>query len=138
LPMAVTGRGRADEDALARNVNRLMAADPTLRLQRDPDTHQLVLWCMGEAHADVVLQRLREGGAAVDTEPVRVPLRQTFAGPATGHGRLVKQSGGHGQYAVCDVEVEPLPRGSGVEFAERIMGGVVPRQYIASVEKGVR
>ncbi len=93
---------------------------------------------MGEAHADVVLQRLREGGAEVDTVPVRVPLRQTFAQSAKGHGRHVKQSGGHGQYAVCDVEVEPLPRGSGVEFTERVVGGAVPRQFIPSVEKGVR
>ncbi|GAB2752845.1 elongation factor G-like protein EF-G2 [Salinifilum aidingensis] len=138
LPIAVIGRGRGDEDALARNLNRLVAADPTLRLERDAETHQLVLWCMGEAHADVVLQRLRDGGATVDTEPVRVPLRQTFAAATSGHGRHVKQSGGHGQYAVCDVEVEPLPRGSGVEFAERIVGGVVPRQYIPGVEKGVR
>lgn len=138
MPIAVTAHTRSDEDALARNLNRLIAADPSLRLERDSETHQLVLWCMGEAHADVVLQRLREGGAEVDTVPVRVPLRQTFAQPAKGHGRHVKQSGGHGQYAVCDIEVEPLPRGSGVEFAERVVGGAVPRQFIPSVEKGVR
>ncbi|MEV0055518.1 elongation factor G-like protein EF-G2 [Saccharopolyspora shandongensis] len=138
LPIAVTAHTRSDEDALARNLNRLIAADPSLRLERDSETHQLVLWCMGEAHAEVVLQRLREGGAEVDTVPVRVPLRQTFAQSAKGHGRHVKQSGGHGQYAVCDVEVEPLPRGSGVEFTERVVGGAVPRQFIPSVEKGVR
>ncbi|GAA0521932.1 elongation factor G [Saccharopolyspora subtropica] len=138
LPIAVTAHTRSDEDALARNLNRLVAADPSLRLERDSASHQLVLWCMGEAHADVVLQRLREGGAEIDTVPVRVPLRQTFAQPAKGHGRHVKQSGGHGQYAVCDIEVEPLPRGSGVEFAERVVGGAVPRQFIPSVEKGVR
>lgn len=138
LPIAVVAKTRSDDDALARNLNRLIAADPTLRLDRATETHQMVLWCMGEAHADVVLQRLREGGADVDTEPVRVPLRQTFAGPAKGHGKHVKQSGGHGQYAVCDVEVEPLPRGSGFEFVDRVVGGAVPRQYIGSVEKGVR
>ncbi|TDD53411.1 elongation factor G-like protein EF-G2 [Saccharopolyspora elongata] len=138
LPIAVTAHTRSDEDALARNLNRLIAADPSLRLERDSETHQLVLWCMGEAHAEVVLQRLREGGAEVDTVPVRVPLRQTFAQPAKGHGRHVKQSGGHGQYAVCDIEVEPLPRGSGIEFTERVVGGAVPRQFIPSVEKGVR
>ncbi|GAA4847853.1 elongation factor G-like protein EF-G2 [Saccharopolyspora rosea] len=138
LPVAVTAHTRSDEDALARNLNRLIAADPSLRLERDSETHQLVLWCMGEAHADVVLQRLREGGAEVDTEPVRVALRQTFAQPAKGHGRHIKQSGGHGQYAVCDIEVEPLPRGSGIEFTERVVGGAVPRQFIPSVEKGVR
>lgn len=138
LPIAIVARTRSDDDALARNLNRLIAADPTLRLDRATETHQMVVWCMGEAHADVVLQRLREGGAEVDTEQVRVPLRQTFAGPAKGHGRHVKQSGGHGQYAVCDIEVDPLPRGSGTEFVDRVVGGAVPRQFISSVEKGVR
>ncbi|MCP2258368.1 elongation factor G [Streptoalloteichus tenebrarius] len=138
LPVAVVARSRSDEDNLARNLSRLVAGDPTLRLERNPETHQLVLWCMGEAHADVVLQRLRAGGAEVDTEPVRVALRETFAGPAKGHGRHVKQSGGHGQYAVCDIQVEPLPRGSGLEFVDRIVGGAIPNQFIPSVEKGVR
>ncbi|HEU0088092.1 MAG TPA: elongation factor G-like protein EF-G2 [Pseudonocardiaceae bacterium] len=138
LPVAVVGRSRSDEDALARGLGRLVAADPTLRLERNSETHQMVLWCMGEAHADVVLSRLRAGGAEVDTEPVVVPLRETFGGPAKGHGRHVKQSGGHGQYAVCDIEVEPLPRGSGFEFVDKVVGGAVPHQFIPSVEKGVR
>jgi elongation factor G len=138
LPVAVVGRSRSDEDALARGLGRLVAADPTLRLERNAETKQMVLWCMGEAHADVVLSRLRAGGADVDTEPVIVPLRETFAGPSKGHGRHVKQSGGHGQYAVCDIEVEPLPRGSGFEFVDKVVGGAVPNQFIPSVEKGVR
>ncbi len=138
LPVAVVGRSRSDEDALARGLGRLVAADPTLRLERNAETHQMVLWCMGEAHADVVLSRLRGVGADVDTEPVVVPLRETFGGPTKGHGRHVKQSGGHGQYAVCDIEVEPLPRGSGFEFLDKVVGGAVPHQFIPSVEKGVR
>jgi elongation factor G len=138
LPVAVVGRSRSDEDALVRNLGRLVAADPTLRLERNSETHQLVLWCMGEAHADVVLSRLRAGGADVDTEPVVVPLRETFSAAAKGHGRHVKQSGGHGQYAVCDIEVEPLPRGAGFEFVDKVVGGAVPHQFIPSVEKGVR
>ena len=138
LPVAVVGRSRSDEDALARGLGRLVAADPTLRLERNAETHQMVLWCMGEAHADVVLSRLRAAGADVDTEPVVVPLRETFGGPTKGHGRHVKQSGGHGQYAVCDIEVEPLPRGTGFEFLDKVVGGAVPHQFIPSVEKGVR
>ncbi|MEV6494752.1 elongation factor G-like protein EF-G2, partial [Actinoplanes sp. NPDC051633] len=138
LPIAVVAKSRSDEDNLAKNLARLVAGDPTLRLERNPDTHQLVLWCMGESHADVVLDRLRAGGVDLDTEPVKVSLRETFGGPSQGKGRHVKQSGGHGQYAICDIKVEPLPRGSGFEFVDKVVGGAVPHNYIPSVEKGVR
>jgi elongation factor G len=138
LPIAIVAKTRSDEDALAKNLGRLVAGDPTMRLERNPETHQLVLWCMGEAHADVVLDRLRSGGVELETEPVRVALRETFGVASKGHGRHVKQSGGHGQYAVCDIEVEPLPRGAGFEFVDKVVGGSVPNNYIPSVEKGVR
>ncbi|MBM2622334.1 elongation factor G-like protein EF-G2 [Actinoplanes sp. LDG1-06] len=138
LPIAVVAKTRSDEDALAKNLARLVAGDPTMRLERNPDTHQLVLWTMGESHADVVLDRLRSGGVELDTEPVKVALRETFGCGSQGHGRHVKQSGGHGQYAVCDIRVEPLPRGSGFEFVDKVVGGSVPHNYIPSVEKGVR
>jgi elongation factor G len=139
LPMAVEPRAKTDEDKLSVGLQRLSAEDPTLRIEQNPETHQIVLWCMGEAHAGVVLDALaRRYGVAVDTVELRVPLRETFGGNAKGHGRHVKQSGGHGQYAVCDIEVEPLPEGSGFEFVDKVVGGSVPRNFIPSVEKGVK
>ena len=112
LPVAIVAHAKADEDKLSQGLQRLVAEDPTMRLENNPETHQLVLWCMGEAHVDVLLDRLRNRyGVAVDSVPLRVSLRETFAGPSKGHGRHVKQSGGHGQFAVCDIEVEPLPHG---------------------------
>jgi elongation factor G len=139
LPVAVVAHAKADEDKLSQGLQRLVAEDPTLRLENNPETHQLVLWTMGEAHVDVLLDRLRNRyGVAVDSVPLRVSLRETFAGAAKGHGRHVKQSGGHGQFAICDIEVEPLPQGTGFEFVDKVVGGAVPRQFIPSVEKGVR
>ncbi len=139
LPVAVTARSRADEDKLSTALHRLEAEDPTLRIEHNVETRQLVLWTMGEAHTDVLLDRLSSRyGVAVDPVELRVPLRETFAGTASGHGRHVKQSGGHGQFAVCDIEVEPLPSGAGFEFVDKVFGGSVPKQFIPSVEKGVR
>ncbi len=139
LPLAIQARGAADEDKLSQGLQRLAAEDPTLRIELDAETHQIVLWCLGEAHADVAIDRLgTRHGCLVDQVELTIPLRQTFACPAEGHGRHVKQSGGHGQFAVCDVEVDPLPRGAGFEFVDAVVGGSVPRQFIASVEKGVR
>lgn len=138
MPVAVEAASHGDEDALARSLAKVAAGDPTLRVERNPETHQLILWCMGEAHADVVLDRLRDQGVKLQTVDVVTPLRETFAAPASGHGRYVKQSGGHGQYAICDIEVEPLERGRGFEFVDKTVGGVIPGPFIASVEKGVR
>ncbi|GAA2138209.1 elongation factor G-like protein EF-G2 [Arthrobacter humicola] len=138
MPVAIEAATHGDEDVLARNLGKVIAGDPTLRVERNSETHQLILWCMGEAHADVVLGRLRDQGVNLQTVPVVTPLRETFAAPAAGHGRYVKQSGGHGQYAVCDIEVEPLERGAGFEFVDKTVGGVIPGPFIASVEKGVR
>jgi elongation factor G len=139
LPIAVQAHAKTDEDKLGVGLQRLAAEDPTLRIEQNPETHQIVLWCMGEAHSDVVLDALSNRyGVTVDTVELRVPLRETFGGKAKGHGRHVKQSGGHGQYAVCDIEVEPLPEGADFEFVDKVVGGAVPRQFIPSVEKGVR
>jgi elongation factor G len=138
-PVAVAAASRSDEDKLSTALARLAAEDPTVRIDRNAETGQLVLWCVGDSHSDVLVERLRSRyGVAVETPEVVVPLRETLAGPATATGRHVKQSGGHGQYAVVVVEVEPLPQGSGVVFEQRVVGGAVPSQFHGSVEKGVR
>ena len=139
LPVAITAKSKADEDKLSQALARLVAEDPTLRMEMNPETRQLVLWCMGEAHADLLLDRLSSRyGVAVEKTGLRVALRETVAGKAQGLGRNVKQTGGHGEYGIAHIEVEPLPSGSGFEFVDKIVGGVVPRQFIPSVEKGVR
>src|SRR5215207_37179 len=139
LPVAVEASSRQDEDRLATALARLVAEDPTVRLERRPDTGQLLLWCVGEAHAEVLLERLRtRHGVAVNTVPVKVPMVETLAREARVTGRHVKQSGGHGQYAVVVVEAEPGPAGSGILFEQRIVGGTVPSQFHGSVEKGIR
>ncbi|MGH3287340.1 MAG: elongation factor G-like protein EF-G2 [Streptosporangiaceae bacterium] len=139
LPVAIVAKSKADEDKLSQGLGRLVAEDPTLRLENNPETHQLVLWCMGEAHTDLLLDRLtNRQGVAVETTDLRVPLRETIGGKGQGLGRNVKQSGGHGEYGICHIEVEPLADSAGFEFVDKIVGGVVPRQFIPSVEKGVR
>ena len=140
LPVAIEAETKSDEDKLSTALARLAAEDPSLRVEMGTgDSAQLVLWTMGEAHSDAALARLSERfGVSVRQVEVLVPLRETLAGSGRALGRHVKQSGGHGQYAVCEIEVEPLPRGSGFEFAEKVVGGVVPRQFIPSVEKGIR
>lgn len=139
LPVAISPKSAGDEDKLGSALARVIAEDPTLRIEHPEETGQILLWTLGEAHADLVLDRIRTRyGVEVESTPVRASMRETFTAPAEGSGRLVKQSGGHGQYAVVAITVEPLPSGSGFEFVDRVVGGAVPRQFIPSVEKGVR
>ncbi len=138
LPLAIRAATRNDEDKLAGALQRLAVEDTTVRLARGGGD-QLVLWTTGQAHADLLLARLGERyQVKVEQEELKIPLRETFIAKATALGRHVKQSGGHGQYAVCNIEIEPLPRGGGFEFVDKVVGGAVPRQFIPSVEKGVK
>lgn len=139
LPVAIVPRSVSDDERLGSAVARVAAEDPTVRFTRADETGQIILWTLGEAHADLVVERIRSRyGVEVESVDVRPAVRATLAAGATGTGRLVKQSGGHGQYAVVQIEVEPLPRGSGLVFVDRIVGGAVPRTFIPSIEKGVR
>ena len=140
LPVAIEAETKSDEDKLSTALSRLAAEDPSLRVDMGAgEQGQLVLWTMGEAHAEPRSSGCPSGSASRSARSRSWSrMRETLAAACNGLGRHVKQSGGHGQYAVCEIEVEPLPRGSGFEFAERVVGGVVPRQFIPSVEKGVR
>src|SRR5665647_528506 len=137
--LRVTTPGGQDIESLSGAVARLAVEDTTVRLERTVETDQIVLWTMGQGHVDLLLSRLvQRYGVKVTQEDLKVPLRETFISKAAAQGRHVKQSGGHGQYAVCQLGVEPLERGSGFEFVDKVVGGSVPRQFIPSVEKGVR
>jgi elongation factor G len=139
LAVAVRARTQADDDKLAGALHRLVEEDPALRVRLDLDTHQTLLEGQGETHLAVTLERLaRKFGVEVDTEEVRVPYRETVTATAEAQGRHKKQSGGHGQFGVADLRVEPLPRGAGFEFVDAVVGGAIPRQFIPAVEKGVR
>ena len=138
LAFAITPKTKGDEDKLSTALSRLREEDPTLRIERSDETHETVMYGMGEAHLDVQIERMkRKFGVEVTTAPAKIAYRETIRGPGKGLGRHVKQTGGHGQYAVCNIEIEPLPRGEGFEFVDKIFGGAIPNQFIGSVEKGV-
>ena len=138
LGIAVKPRTQADDDKLASSLQRLQAEDPALVVERNDETHQTVLRGMGETHLAVVLEKLaRKFGVNVDTEDVRVPYRETIGGPAEAEGKYKKQTGGHGQFGVAWLRVEPRERGAGFEFVDKIVGGAIPRQFIPAVQKGI-
>jgi elongation factor G len=136
--VAVEPKTQGDEDKLSTAFSRLQEEDPTFRVERVQETHETVMYGMGEAHVDVMTERMhRKFGVDVITHPARVPYKETLRRPVQALGRHVKQSGGHGQYGIAHIEVEPLDRGAGFEFVNKIVGGVIPSQFIPSVQKGV-
>jgi elongation factor G len=137
--VAVVAASASDEDKLSTSLQRLAEEDPALRVDRDSETGQLVLRTYGPGHTDVAIARLkRKFGVTVNQVPLRLNYRETLKGPGRAIGRHVKQSGGHGQYGIAHIEAEPLERGGGFEFEDKIVGGVIPNQFIPSVEKGIR
>jgi len=139
LPKAIAPKTKGDEDKLMIGLHKLIEEDPSLRLERSDETHQTILWGMGDAHLDVILHRLsNKYSVEVEEIPFRVPYRTTLRTKAEALGRHVKQSGGHGQYGIASIRTEPLPPGEGIVFEDKIFGGSIPNQWIPSVEKGVR
>jgi elongation factor G len=139
IELAIEPRSKSEQDKLAEALSRLLQEDPTLQVRHDERLGQTVLAGMGELHLDVVLDRLRrEFAVGTNAGRPRVAYYETITRPTTVESRLVKQTGGHGQFAVVELEVEPLPSGSGFVFENKIIGGAVPRQFVPAVEAGLR
>jgi len=137
--VAVAPKTKADLDKLSNVLNRLVEEDPTLQVKRELSTGETILSGMGESHVDIAIRKLQDKfGVGVVTSLPKVPYRETITKVARAQGKYKKQTGGRGQYGDVWLRLEPLPRGSGFEFAEEIFGGAVPKQYIPAVEKGLK
>ena len=136
--LAITPKARGDEEKISSGLARLSEEDPTLHVERSEETKQLVISGLGDVHLDVILEKLkRKYGVEATTATPRVPYRETVHGQARAEGRHVKQSGGHGQYGICVIEVAPTARGEGFVWEDKIFGGAIPQNVRASVQKGI-
>ncbi len=139
ISLAIEPKSKGDEDKMGVSLQRLAEEDPTFRVHRASEMKQTIISGMGESHLEITADRLRRKfGVDVALMTPRVPYRETVRGKAKAQGRYVKQTGGHGQYGVCFIDIEPLARSTGFEFVDKIRGGAIPNQFIVSVEKGVR
>ncbi|MCK5423542.1 MAG: elongation factor G, partial [Deltaproteobacteria bacterium] len=139
MQLALEPKSKGDEDKLISSLSRLMEEDSTLKTRRDEQTKEFILLGMGQTHLDVAIEKMqRKFGVNLEVKTPKVAYKETVRGTAKGQGKLKKQSGGRGQFADTWMEIEPLPKGQGFEFVSKIVGGAIPRQYIPSVEKGVK
>lgn len=138
ISFAIEPKAKGDEEKITQSLARLSEEDPTLSIKRDPKTNEFLISGMGQVHIEVTIEKLRRKfGVDVNLKTPKVPYMETIKGKAKVEGKLKKQTGGRGQFAVAWLELEPLSRGQGFEFVDKIVGGVIPRQYIPAVEKGV-
>ncbi len=138
ISYAIAPKSKGDEEKVGTGLQRILEEDPTLRFQRDEETKEMLLSGMGQVHLEVTIDRLkRKFGTEVLMKTPKVPYRETIKTVAKAQGKYKKQSGGRGQYGDCWLEIEPLSRGGGYEFNDKIVGGVIPQQYRPAVEKGV-
>lgn len=139
VSFAIEAAARADEEKLQLGLHRLHDEDPTIQTHFESETHETIVEGLGERHLEVALARLeRQFGVKATLRPPRVPYRETLLGKAEGQGRHKKQTGGKGQFGDCWIRIKPVPRGTGYRFVDKISGGVIPRQYIPAVDKGVQ
>ncbi len=138
ISYAIEPKSKGDEEKVSAGLQRILEEDPTLSYHRDEETNEMIISGMGQVHIEVALQKLkRKFGVEVEMKTPKIPYRETIRGRAKAQGKYKKQSGGRGQYGDCWIEIEPLPRGGGFEFVDKIVGGVIPRQFIPAVEKGI-
>ncbi len=138
ISYAIAPKSKGDEDKVSTGLSRILEEDPTLKFHRDEETKEMILSGMGQVHLEVTLERLkRKFGVEVVMKTPKIPYRETIKAPAKAQGRYKKQSGGRGQYGDCHITIEPLQRGKGFEFVDKVVGGAIPRQYIPAVEKGI-
>jgi elongation factor G len=139
ISFAIRPKTRGDEEKASQALQRLVEEDSALETHRDPQTHEIILSGTGQMHIEVTVEKLkRKFNVEVELQAPKVPYKETIKGRAEAQGKYKRQSGGRGQYGDCWLKVEPLARGGGFEFVDNIVGGVIPRQFIPSVEKGVR
>ena len=139
LSFAIKAKSRSDEEKISVALQRLMEEDPSLQVKRDEQTKELIISGLGQLHLETVVERLkRKYGVEVELQTPKIPYKETIKKKTKMQGRYKKQTGGRGQYGDVWIEIEPLPRGAGFEFEDKIVGGAIPRQYIPSVEKGIR
>jgi elongation factor G len=139
ISFAIEPKAKGDEEKITQSLAKLAEEDPTLSITRDPQTNEFLISGMGQVHIEVTVDKLkRKFGVDVNLKTPKVPYRETIKGKSKVEGKLKKQTGGRGQFAVAWLELEPLPRGTGFEFVDKIVGGAIPRQYIPAVEKGVQ
>jgi elongation factor G len=139
ISVAIEPKTKADQDKLGIALSRLAVEDPTFRISTDPETGQTIISGMGELHLEIIVDRLmREFKVEANVGRPQVAYREAIRQPARGEGRYVRQTGGRGQYGHCILEIEPLPPGQGFEFVNKIVGGVIPKEFIPAIEGGVR
>ena len=139
ISFAIRARSQGDEDRLAGKLHEIVEEDYALHVSHDQATKEVLLSGMGQSHVEVNVEKLRRLGADVELLPPKVPYRETVKGAVQKvEGKHKKQTGGRGQYGVCTIDLEPMPRGGGFEFVDEIFGGAVPRQFIPAIEKGIR
>jgi elongation factor G len=139
ITFAVEPKTRADEDKIGVAIHKIMEEDPALRFSRDPQTKEFLLAGSGQQHIEVVVAKMQKRyNVNLTLKPPKVPYRETIRGKADAEGKHKKQSGGHGQFGVCRVKFEPMERGKGVEFVDDVFGGAIPKNWIPSVERGIR